>query len=346
MKRKSKEQIAEELEAAKAAEAAKALVALEEAKKTVKEEDDEDEEEVTEHEDEDEDVEEAKKTVKEAKKVVKEYEEDEEEVTEEEDDEEDEKVEEEAIDYKADLDTVLEETEGLTDEFKGKASTIFEAAFTAKVRQETQRLDEDYEVKLIEETEKVKEDLVEKIDAYLDHAVAEWLKENEVAIDAGLKTELSEDFMTSLKAVFEEHYIEVPESKVDLYEAAQTKLTALEEQTQTETSRVTELEEQVEALSREKVLTDLSEDLATTQSLKLMELTEDIEFTDLETFTKKATTIKETFFKDGEVIEEETQDGAEFVTKSEIVEEQEDQDLSPSMQAYGDALGRASKYSK
>ena len=287
MKRKSKEQIAEELEAAKAAEAAKALVALEEAKKTVKEEDDEDEEEVTEHEDEDEDVEEAKKTVKEAKKVVKEYEEDEEEVTEEEDDEEDEKVEEEAIDYKADLDTVLEETEGLTDEFKGKASTIFEAAFTAKVRQETQRLDEDYEVKLIEETEKVKEDLVEKIDAYLDHAVAEWLKENEVAIDAGLKTELSEDFMTSLKAVFEEHYIEVPESKVDLYEAAQTKLTALEEQTQTETSRVTELEEQVEALSREKVLTDLSEDLATTQSLKLMELTEDIEFTDLEAFTNQ-----------------------------------------------------------
>ena len=306
------EQIAEELEAAKAAEAARALVALEEAKKTVKEEDDEDEEEVTE----------------------------------EEDDEEDEKVEEEAIDYKADLDTVLEETEGLTDEFKGKASTIFEAAFTAKIRQETQRLDEDYEVKLIEETEKVKEDLVEKIDAYLDHAVAEWLKENEVAIDAGLKTELSEDFMTSLKAVFEEHYIEVPESKVDLYEAAQTKLTALEEQTKTETSRVTELEEQVEALSREKVLTDLSEDLATTQSLKLMELTEDIEFTDLETFTKKATTIKETFFKDGEVIEEETQDGTEFVTKSEIVEEQEDQDLSPSMQAYGEALGRASKYTK
>ena len=337
MKRKSKEQIAEELEAAKAAEAAKALVALEEAKKTVKEEeDDKDEDEVTEEED-GEDEEE----VTEAKKAVKE----EEEVTEE-DDEEDEKVEEEAIDYKADLDTVLEETEGLTDEFKGKASTIFEAAFTAKVRQETQRLDEDYEVKLIEETEKVKEDLVEKIDAYLDHAVAEWLKENEVAIDAGLKTELSEDFMTSLKAVFEEHYIEVPESKVDLYEAAQTKLTTLEEQTKTETDRVAELEAQVETLSREKVLADLSEGLATTQSLKLMELTEDIEFTDLDTFTKKVTTIRETFFKDGEVVEEETQDDKEFVTKTEIVEEQEDEDLSPSMQAYGDALGRAAKYSK
>jgi hypothetical protein len=343
MKRKSKEQIAEELEAAKAAEAAKALVALEEAKKTVKEEeDDKDEDEVTEEED-GEDEEE----VTEAKKAVKEEEDDkdEEEVTEE-DDEEDEKVEEEAIDYKADLDTVLEETEGLTEEFKGKASTIFEAAFTAKVRQETQRLDEDYEVKLIEETEKVREDLVEKIDAYLDHAVAEWLKENEVAIDAGLKTELSEDFMTSLKAVFEEHYIEVPESKVDLYEAAQTKLTTLEEQTKTETDRVAELEAQVETLSREKVLADLSEGLATTQSLKLMELTEDIEFTDLDTFTKKVTTIRETFFKDGEVVEEETQDDKEFVTKTEIVEEQEDEDLSPSMQAYGDALGRAAKYSK
>jgi len=233
--------------------------------------------------------EEEEEEVSEAKKSVKEMEHGDEE-------EEEEEEEELKASYKEDLDVLVNSTEGLTEDFKDKASVIFEAAFTSKLREATEKLESEYEVKLTEETESIRTDLAEKVNSYLDYVVTEWVKENEVAIDAGLRSELTEDFMSALKTVFTENYIEVPESKVDLYEEVENKAIELESQLQESTSVVAELMEQVEKLSREKILSEASENLATTQSVKLACLVEDVEFVDADTFAKKVKTIKESYF--------------------------------------------------
>jgi len=284
--------------------------------------------------------EEEEEEVSEAKKSVKEMEHGDEE-------EEEEEEEELKASYKEDLDVLVNSTEGLTEDFKDKASVIFEAAFTSKLREATEKLESEYEVKLTEETESIRADLAEKVNSYLDYVVTEWVKENEVAIDAGLRSELTEDFMTALKTVFTENYIEVPESKVDLYEEVEAKALELESQLQESTSAVAELKEQVEKLSREKILSEASENLATTQSVKLASLVEDVEFVDVDTFTKKVKTIKESYFSNKPEEKELNEGNDEIIETKQIIEGEEKKDitdgLSPEMKQYHDSLSRLFK---
>ncbi len=288
--------------------------------------------------------EEEEEEVSEAKKSVKEMEHGDEE-EEEEDGEEEEGDEELKASYKEDLDVLVNSTEGLTEDFKDKASVIFEAAFTSKLREATEKLESEYEVKLTEETESIRTDLAEKVNSYLDYVVTEWVKDNEVAIDAGLRSELTEDFMAALKTVFTENYIEVPESKVDLFEEVENKALELESQLQESTSVVSELKEQVEKLSREKILSEASENLATTQSVKLASLVEDVEFVDVDTFAKKVHTIKESYFSNKSEEKELNEENDEIIETKEIVEGGEDPlgSLSPQMKKYHDSLSRLLK---
>ena len=284
--------------------------------------------------------EEGEEEVSEAKKSVKEMEHGDEE-------EEEEEEEELKASYKEDLDVLVNSTEGLTEDFKDKASVIFEAAFTSKLREATEKLESEYEVKLTEETESIRTDLAEKVNSYLDYVVTEWVKENEVAIDAGLRSELTEDFMSALKTVFTENYIEVPESKVDLYEEVENKAIELESQLQESTSVVAELMEQVEKLSREKILSEASENLATTQSVKLASLVEDVEFVDADTFAKKVKTIKESYFSNKSEEKELNEGNDEIIETKQIIEGEEKKDitdgLSPEMKQYHDSLSRLFK---
>lgn len=247
--------------------------------------------------------------------------------------------------YKEEIDLLVNSTEGLTEDFKDKAATIFEAAFTSKIRETTEKLEEEYQVQLVEETDAIRADLVEKVDSYLDYAVNEWVKDNEVAIDSGLRTEITEDFMGALKTLFTEHYIEVPESKVDLFDTLEKESSKLSNELQESKSEIETLKEQIESLNREKVLAEASEDLTTTQAVKLASLVEGIEFVDIDTFTRKVETIKDSIFS-GKQIEEKNEKSEEGIIEStEIVEEGNDtkSDLSPSMQRYSDAFTKLFK---
>jgi len=267
---------------------------------------------------------------------------------EDEDEEEDEK--EEAVtkkakgSYKEDLDLLINSTEGLTEDFQDKAATIFEAAFTSKIHETTEKLEEKYQVQLVEETDAIRSDLVEKVNSYLDYAVDEWVKDNEVAVDGGLRTEITEDFMGALKTLFTEHYIEVPESKVDLFDTLEKESVRLNDELQESKSGTEALKEEIETLNREKVLGEASDDLTTTQAVKLASLVEGIEFVDIDTFTRKVETIKDSIFS-GKQIEESTEEEKGIIETTEIVEEGADlaSDLSPTMQKYSDALSRLAK---
>ena len=310
---------------------------MSEAKKSVKE---------MEHGDEEEDEEEEINAAhcEDVKEGAHEDEEEEQEEGAHEDEEDEEEL---AASYHEDLDVLVNSTEGLTEDFRDKASIIFEAAFTSKLREATEKLESEYEVKLTEETESIRTDLAEKVNSYLDYIVTEWVKENEVAIDAGLRSELTEDFMSALKTVFTENYIEVPESKVDLYEEVETKALELESQLQESTSAVAELKEQVEKLSREKILSEASDDLATTQSVKLASLVEDVEFVDADTFAKKVETIKESYFSNKSEEKELSEENDEIIETKQVVEGEEKKDitdgLSPEMKQYHDSLSRLFK---
>lgn len=186
--------------------------------------------------------------------------------------------------------------EELTEEFKEKAATIFEAAVLSRVKQEVAKLDEAYEVRLAEEVESITEGLIEKVDGYLDYVVEQWMEQNEIALERGMKSEILEGFVGGLKSLFEEHYIDVPEEKLDI-------LAALEEQVEDLSARLDEqmdnnvkLYEQLSEYEVQAIVTELAEGLAETDKEKFFALVEELEFDGVETFAKKAQTIRESYF--------------------------------------------------
>jgi hypothetical protein len=208
----------------------------------------------------------------------------------------------EAIDYDEDLDALISEEATLSDGFKQKAGTIFEAVLTSKLTQEVDRLESEYASNLEEEVADIQKDLVEKVNSYLDYVVENWMKENELAVENGLRTEIAEEFMTSLQSVFKEHYIEVPEGKVDLVDELNEQVNELEETLNKTTEDNIKLHSAVQAFERKEVVREQSEGLAETEAEKLASLVEDIEFDNRETFENKVKTVKESYFK-GEVTE-------------------------------------------
>ena len=218
-----------------------------------------------------------------------------------------------SVDFSDDLNALVESEATLSDEFKGKAETIFEAAIKSKLSEEIDRLEEKYNEELAEEVASTKADLVEKVDTYLNYVVEQWMEDNQVAIQTGLRTEIAEKFMTSLKDLFTESYIEVPESKVDLVDELAAEVEELEAASNEAISKQMEMQEELEELKRGKVIAEASEGLAATQVEKLKKLAEDVDFESEETFAEKVNTIKESYFTkkttESADIEEAVEDG-------------------------------------
>jgi hypothetical protein len=208
----------------------------------------------------------------------------------------------EKVDFDEDIDSIISEEATLSDGFREKASTIFEAVLTSKLAEEVGRLEAEYAQNLEEEVSDIEGQLVEKVDSYLNYVVENWVKENEVAINQGLKTEIAEDFMTSLQAVFKEHYIEVPEGKEDLIDDLAEQVSELEESLNKSTEENISLHGKVSSFEKDEVVREASSGLAETEAEKLAKLCEDVEFDNKESFEQKVSTIKQSYFK-GEVTE-------------------------------------------
>ena len=208
--------------------------------------------------------------------------------------------------FEADLNALVSEEATLSDEFKAKAETIFEAAIKSKLSEEIDRLEEKYNEELAEEIATTKADLVEKVDSYLNYVVEQWMEDNKVAVQAGLRTEIAEKFMNNLKDLFVESYIDVPESKVDLVDELAGEVEDLEEKLNTSTASIIEMTEELETLKRNEVIREASKDLAETQIEKLKNLVADFDFSD--DFAQKVATVKESYFNKpatAEVVTEE-----------------------------------------
>lgn len=231
--------------------------------------------------------------------------------------------------FKEDLDALVDGEETLTEDFRGKAAIIFEAAVKSKVSALSEELEEQYETKLAEEVESVRSDLVEKVDGYLNYVVEQWMEENELAVTSGLRTEIAENFIQSLQSVFVENYIEVPESKVDMVDELATKVEELDEELQKAVEDNMELAEQIAGFRREDIIREATVGMAETEVEKLRGLAEDLDFEDAASFEKKVSTIKESYFK---VKPSNVQE--------DVQETDEQQVQSPAMQAYLKALSK------
>ena len=200
------------------------------------------------------------------------------------------------VDFKDDLSALVNEEATLSDEFKQKAETIFEAAINTKVNAEIDRLEEKYNEELSEEIESTKKDLVEKVDSYLNYVVEGWMEDNKLAIQNGLRTEIAEDFMNKLKDLFTESHIQVPEDKVDLVDELADNVEELEAKLNESTERSIQMAEELETYKRESIIREAAKDLAETQVEKLKSLAENVDFDDEETFAKKVAQLKESYF--------------------------------------------------
>jgi len=202
-----------------------------------------------------------------------------------------------SYDFSDDLDALVESEATLSDEFKAKTAVIFETAINSKIAEEVSRLEDEYQEKLESEVEATREDLVEKVDNYLNYVVEQWMEENKLAVETGLRTEIAEGFMNSLKDLFVESYIEVPESKVDLVDELAEQVEELEQKLNDQTGSVIEMSEKLEEFQREAILRESSRDLADTQVEKLRSLVSSLDFEDEESFSSKVKTVKESYFK-------------------------------------------------
>lgn len=228
----------------------------------------------------------------------------------------------------------LLEGETLSEDFRNKATTIFESAVNAKIEEEVGILEEAYAKSLSEEVAKIEAKLAEQVDDYLNYVVENWISENEVAIEPALKTELTEDFISGLRNLFAEHYISVPDEKVDVMEELGSKIEELETRLNEEIENNVNLKKQLTEAVREEIVSEASDGLTDTQAEKLKSLTEGVEFTSEEEFSKKVQTIKENYFPSKSSTSEPL-DPVESNDKGMITEQ-----LQGPMAAYVKTLGK------
>ena len=245
------------------------------------------------------------------------------------------------INVKEDIEALVEGEE-LSEEFKTKASTIFEAAVHQKVMEiatvKIDELEKEYQTNLQEEIVSFRDELTEKVDGYLNYVVEEWMKENEIALDSSLKSELTEEFIGGLKNLFTEHYIEVPDEKVDIVESLYDKVEELEGKLNSQIDDNVQVTNELNEYRKDKILEEVCEDLADTQSEKMKTLVEGVSYEDdKDDFENKVKTIKESYFpnqtKQDENVEQES-DG------SSDGEEVSDPKLNNIMEAYSKAIAR------
>ena len=240
------------------------------------------------------------------------------------------------IDVKEHVDAVMHGEGDLSEEFKRKAATVFEAAVKSKVRDEVSRIEDDYRKELDENINANKDELTTKVDTYLNYVCEEWTKENELAIERGLKGEIAEDFISGLKQLFEDHYIDVPNEKYDVLEAQSEKISQLEAKLNEAIEKNVSMKTDNAKLVREQVISEMSSDLAETEIEKFKSLTEDVDFEDEASYKEKLETLKENYFPKQKTVVAETVDNVETGNAQDI-------DVSNSMTAYMSAIGRVAK---
>ena len=244
------------------------------------------------------------------------------------------------INVEKDVKALMEGEETLSDAFKTKAATIFESAVSTKILSEVNSRIEILEGEYAQELEEAKEEhstqLTEKVDGYMSYVVEEWMKDNELAVERGIRSELVEDFMTGLRNLFQEHYIDIPEEKVDLVDDLFGKVEELEGKLDEEINRSVDLKKELSEYKRDETIREVSDNLADTEKEKLSKLAEGIEYEDKEQFNEKLGVLKENYFPTNDAKAETTSD-EEPVTNSEELNEKV---VDPSMTHYVDALAR------
>ena len=200
------------------------------------------------------------------------------------------------IDVKEDVNALVSGESELSEEFKTKAATVFEAAVKSKVKAEIERLEDNYASELEESKSSMKEDMVQKVDNYLNYVVEEWVKDNELAIERGIKGEIAEDFIGGLKQLFEDHYIDIPDEKYDILEAQAKEIDELKAKVNSEVEKNVSLKKENADLTKGDIFEEVSETMADTQKEKFKGLTENVDFEDADDYKKKLETIKESYF--------------------------------------------------
>ena len=248
---------------------------------------------------------------------------------------EEEVTQEEEYDIEEDVNTLFGGEE-LSEEFKAKAKTIFEAAIGSKVGQIKETLETEYAEKIAEATEDLKVSLQERIDSYLEYVAEEWLTENELAVEAGLKTEMTESFLGGMKSLFEEHYVTIPEEKYDVIESMVDKLDEMETKLNEQTKKNISLNKRLAESVAGGILESVSDGLASTQKEKLASLAESVEFESEEEYREKLETLKESYFSRTPATKNESQTLSEGVDST-------DAPVSAGMEAYLRTLGSFKK---
>ncbi|NBX98067.1 hypothetical protein EB118_22980 [bacterium] len=220
--------------------------------------------------------------------------------------------------------------EELSEEFKEKAKAIFEAAVLSKVEEKHAELQEEFEQKLQEAQKEFTDGMVSKIDEYLDYVVSEWMEDNKLAIEKGLKAELVEDFMVGLKNLFAEHYVDIPEDKVDVVEEFAERIDAMEQELNTAVSENVSLRSEINNFKKDKIVHEVAEGLTDVQIAKLNSLSENVEFISEEDYKEKIVMIKKKYFESDSITEKKEEDDTQ----------QLDEAYSPLMQHYVNSISR------
>jgi hypothetical protein len=240
---------------------------------------------------------------------------------------------------KEDIDALFNGEE-LTEEFRVKAETIFEAAVLTRVKEEVARIEAEFESKLAEQVEKNTEGLVEQVDGYLGYIAEQWMAQNEIALERGIKSEILESFVTGMKSLFEEHYIDVPEEKYDVLGEMEDHISDLEAKLNEQVSANIELSKTLAEAKRAEIVKTVSEGLTDIETEKFLGLVEELAYEDATTFKAKVKTIRENYFtnKQNTIVESVVTDAP-----VEMITEQKKQQIDPAMTAYLSELNKITK---
>ena len=231
------------------------------------------------------------------------------------------------IDLSDDVKALVSTDADLSEEFKEKAATIFETAVKTRIQEQVKVLESQYEEKLSKETETVKEAMVSKVDSYLNYVVEEWMKENELAVERGIRTEIAEDFITGLKSLFKEHYIDVPEEKYNVLEDLTNQSKDLEAKLNEQIEKNVNLTKEVSEFHKKQAILEVTADLAETEKEKFVSMAENVEYDSAEKFREKLETIKESYFPKNKIEEAASKDEVDSVAANE-----------PAVEASSDAM--------
>ena len=245
--------------------------------------------------------------------------------------------EEEMIDVEQDIQALLEGEE-LSEEFQNKARTIFEAAIRTKLSEIKEQVKVSYEEKLVEEVASIKEELKDRVDSYLEYVADEWVQENKIAIEHGLKSEMTESFLEGMRGLFEEHYVTIPEEKYDVIESMVDKLDEMEDKLNEQIEKNVALNKRLSESTADVIFADVTEGLAQTQRDKLASLIENVEFESEESYREKISTLRKSYFPDNAGVQ---RDNSENLTEGNQAEVPAS--VSSTMEAYLKTLGRVSK---